>query len=144
MDMDKYFYKKLKFNAAVFKRNREIFLAAKDEKFYTNLVLALKTIPNNPKKYKTYSTLTPPKGLKRVMVRKITPFNSICFVYKHLKNYQDDNTGSIIENGKEIILEYTDNFIYELEEGINSLGWDSSHGEVGLSGIILCPKSEWI
>ncbi len=104
---DQYSYKKLDFCAAVFKRNGQIFLSARDNKFYNNLILTLKTIPNNPKKYKRYPLLPPSNTLKNNISREILSFDSIRFVHKKLENYQDDRAVSIIENSKEITLEYT-------------------------------------
>ncbi len=137
---DKYFYKNLEFDAAVFKAHNQIFLSAKDYKFYSNLILSLKTIPNNPKKYKRYSLLAPSDSLKKNISRKVTSFDFICFVYEKLENYQDDGAVSIIENGKEIILKYTCNFIYAVEENIEDLEWNSPYGEIDVEGIVFCPN----
>ena len=137
---DKYLYKTLEFYAAVFKANSQIFLSAKEDKFYYNLILALKTIPNNPKKYKRYSLLPPSNILKSNISREVVPFDFICFVYKKLDNYQDDRSVSITENSKEITFEYTDNFISAIEENIADLVWDNVYSEINVEGIVFCPN----
>ncbi len=123
-----------------FKTNSQIFLSAKDDKFYRDLVLALKTIPNNPKKYKRYPLLLPSNTLKNNISRETLSFDSIRFVHKKLENYQDDRAVSIIENSKEITLEYTSNFIDAIEENIGDLVWDNVYGEIDVEGIVFCPN----
>ena len=138
--MDIYFYKKLVFNASVLKTHNQFFLSAKYSDFYGLLISALKTIPNNPKKYKKYSLLSPSSNLKKNISREIISFESICFVYKELENHQDDSILCIQVNDKEIVLEYTDNFINIIEKEIIDLVWDSIYGEINIEGIVFCPN----
>ena len=140
INMDKYFYKKLIPDMAVFKTYNQFFLSAKHNDFYDLLIRALKTIPNNPKKYKRYSLLTPSSILKEKISKEIISFDFICFTYIELENHQDDRTLSIKVNDNEIILEYTDNFINIIEKEIKNLIWDSLYGEINIEGIIFCPN----
>lgn len=125
---------------AVFKTYNQFFLSAKDDDFYNSLIRALKTISNNPKKYKRYSLLAPSNILKNHISKEIVHFDFIRFVYIELENYQDDRTLSIKVNDNEIILEYTDNFINIFEKEIESLIWDSVYGEINIEGIVFCPN----
>ena len=130
-----FFYKKLEFNATSFKTHNGLFLLAKDKAFYSLLVKALKTIPNNPKKKKSYRLLLATKSLKEKILREVYSFDMVEFIYDEslLENLLID------EDEKTLIFRYSNKFILLMEEAIQTLQWKSPYGEVSVEGMILAP-----
>ena len=137
--MDKYCYKRLSFDASIVQSNRQYFLCAKDKNFYGLLLKSLKTIPNNPKKFKRYPLLTPSKNIKNFIHRDFIYYELICLKFKE-EEKESEKIVTIKTNNKEITIEYSSKFINILEEEIKDFFWENVDGEIDIEGLIFCPN----
>ena len=131
-----FFYKNLEFNAVIFKKSNELFLLARNYEFYNDFLMALKTIPNNPKRRKIYKLLAPTKRLRGNISKSINHFETVEFIFE--KELSDNLI--ILEDEKKIIFHYNLESIELMEDGIKTLQWDSLYGEISVEGLVLCPN----
>ncbi|HIP27155.1 MAG TPA: hypothetical protein EYG80_05815 [Flavobacteriaceae bacterium] len=131
-----FFYKNLEFNAVIFKKSNELFLLARNYEFYSDFLMALKSIPNNPKRRKKYKLLRPTKNLRDNISKSIHDFETVEFIFEE----ELSEILMIKEDEKKIIFYYNIEFIELMEDTIKTLQWDNPYGEISVEGLLVCPN----